>query len=112
VSPSKLKPATIKSSGNRDVTVERTGNIVKVTWVCGAERFFTPEGLRQAIDNFELATSYNGDVPVWLEDRDHHGTGFACKLAGGRFHADDSVDGTTYDVPWSSFKKALIARSK
>jgi len=106
------KRATIKANDGREVEVHRANDhAVVVRWACGATREFTPAGLRQAVDNFELVQSYNGGT-VWMEDQDHQGSRFACRLVGDRFHADDSISREQYNVPWSTFKRALLARAK
>lgn len=107
------KPAEIKASNGGTVKVDRNRkDNVRVTWTCGATRDFTPEGLRNAIANFETVSEYANAIPIWLDDRDHDGSRFHVRLHDGRLHADDHPSETAHSVPWVTFKRALVARSK
>jgi hypothetical protein len=107
------KTAEIKASNGGTVKVDRvTDDRVTVTWACGDTRDFTPEGLRNAITNFETIMVHTNAVPIWMEDADHAHRRFSCRLQDGRFHADATATEEAYSVPWSTFKRALEARAK
>lgn len=110
------KPAEIKSShdAGKPVVVERLdAEHVKITWVCGATRTFSPDDLREAISTFEMLATYGDGVPLWMDNRDSTGVRYCVRLSEGRMHGDDSTGAReSYSVPWATFKKALVARSK
>lgn len=109
----KLEPVELTASNGRTVKVDRTSDTnVRVTWTCGGTRDFTPEGLRNAIANLETVAGYGDGVPLWMEDQDHARAKFAVRLHDGRLHADDHPSEGAHSVPWTTFKRALVARSK
>lgn len=111
--PAKPKPAEIKASNGGTVKVDRTSDTnVKVTWVCGGVRNFTPEAMRETIANFDTINVYGDGIPVWMEDEDDDAARFSVRLHDGRLHADDHPTEGAHSVPWATFKKALMARSK
>lgn len=107
------KPAEIKADNGGTVTVDRRSeDTVRVTWVCGGTRDFTPAGLRNAIENLETVAEYGNALPLWMEDFDHAQSRFSVRLHDGRLHADDHPSEGAHSVPWVAFKRALVARSK
>lgn len=106
------KPIDVKAENGQPVRIARTSDTnITVTWVCGGTRQFTPAGLRQAIENFDLVTLYAESASPWMEDHDTAGNVFVCRLKDGRFWAHDSHR-EEHHVPWAKFKAALLARAK
>lgn len=115
MSPMKPKAGIIKAADERgDVAVHvRDGRII-VDWL-GADcrrRSFTPEDLAEAVRYVELLAGLADGHEVWMQLHDSDGRRFAARLADDRFYADERVHDEAPNVAWSTFKRALIARSK
>jgi hypothetical protein len=118
MSPAAAKPGTIKAAGATDgrseVTVDIHGGRVIVDWLGAScrRRSFTPEDLRDAVRYVEMLAEHSDGQEVWVHQTDSDGAEFYARLHDGRFYADDRAHDEAPNVPWSTFKRALIARSK
>jgi hypothetical protein len=107
------KPVNLKTKAGGTVTVSTASGRVVVRWLggCGT-RHFEPAHLLWAIDQLEAVAERADGYEVWLDDRDTDDAGYACCLAGGRFHAGAAPHDDVDHVSWAQFKKALVARAR
>jgi hypothetical protein len=118
------KAATLKADGTKakrgadgpaEVVVDTiaTGEVtVTPRWYCSAGvRTFTPEDMRETVEQIDLVASYGMDC--WLRRRDSHGAEFYVGMREGRAYLSNvPADDDAGHVAWSTFKRALVARSK
>jgi predicted RNA-binding Zn-ribbon protein involved in translation (DUF1610 family) len=96
------------NGGDGEVRVEWAGERIVVRWFCGAERSFTAEDLRAALDNVVTVCEL-GDV--WVHDRDTRLHSYSARVFNGdgpaRFYGGEGYGTDNGSLPWEPFKAAL-----
>lgn len=94
----------VTANNGKELKVERAGDDVVVTWLCGGTRTFTGDDLTAAIAHLEQLAR----VGVWMQAHDSRGTAYAARVEKGRLYAGDDVPsaGDEY-LSWRAFKAAV-----
>lgn len=101
------EPIEAKDGGTVVVTVNRSESRIKVKWLCGDVRAFTPEAAEAWVDHFDRFKAIGPDI--WGEGNDHLGRRFAGRIEKGRFYADARPVENAGHVSWAKLRKAVKA---
>lgn len=99
----------VKNDAGSIVYVERADtDTIRVTWLCGVERDFTPVRLRQALASFDKIAPFEGGY----KDIDSSERPYNVRVIEETFYASDSrIPVDTHDhqgkIPWPEFRQAL-----
>lgn len=103
--------AVVHEEGH-EATIRVTDGYIYITWVCGDQRKFTPDGLAAALEIVTRTAAAQPDV--WVTLTDGYGSPFAVQIRDGELYADRNpfASEAPYRVPWDSMKKAVAAAVK